>query len=632
MEPDLASPSTGASATSGAGAPLNGTLEDNTPAGVLQVLSSQRETGAVRFSGESGCTVYLHEGELYFAETAETGEDLAIAVVRPGRLTADEWDRSTAAGYPNETVGEELISTGSVTRDLLASIVLSVIYDPLIQLFRAPEGDFEFEPNVVHWIGPYRTFGVDAIVAEVRRRTREADEMAPVVPSLDAIVHSARTLPEDRGSVNLRRDDWEVVVAAAAGRTVSEIAVELGRGRWSTARLVYRLASVDLLEVEPALEAASTSFDEPRIDESEAAESRWDAPASESTDPAESPWGPPANETVESSDSAWGAPTTETAEPWDTPAADTDPNSFGEADRRLSDGPPPLDASAFTAVDDDTDENGHGTTGTDWSSGSWDATDPAADEAPTGVGTGFVDAPADEATEADDDAWGTSSIDQPAPADPSWDSPPSTTDDWASGDTIAAPESTFDATSSAWGSAEPTSFTDEQGAEYTFEPPALHPDIAKALAESTYADSATAINAMAARLGASDTDDDDDDDDWDSGASTGGETDEFWSNDAAAGADAGTAFTWQPAAWDTGVEAVPLPQREHVPRDPDDESGPGGSADPEWLENLYTQFMPGDAQAGTKGPNSVEQALGAQPAPPPKNRSLRRLMKAIKRL
>ncbi len=228
---------------------MNGTLEDTTPAGVLQVLSSQRKTGAVRFLGESGCTVYLHEGQLYFAEAAETAEDLAVALVRPGRLSAEEWDRCTETGYPTQTVGEELIDTGSITRDLLASVVLSVIYDPLIQLFRAPEGDYEFAPDVVHWIGPYRTFSIAAIVSEVRRRTREADEMAPLVPSLDAVVRSARTLPSNRGSVNLKRDDWEVVVAASTGLTVNELAVELGRGRWSTARLVYRLAGADLLMV-----------------------------------------------------------------------------------------------------------------------------------------------------------------------------------------------------------------------------------------------------------------------------------------------------------------------------------------------------------------------------------------------
>lgn len=595
MEPDLASPSTGASA--GAGAPLNGTLEDNTPAGVLQVLSAQRATGAVRFSGESGCTVYLHDGELYFAETSDTGEDLAIAVVRPGRLDADEWDRSTAAGYPDETVGEQLIGTGSITRELLASIVLSVIYDPLIQLFRAPEGDFEFEPNVVHWIGPFRTFSVDAIVAEVRRRTREADEMAPIVPSLDAVVHAAHTLPEDRASVNLRRDDWEVVVAAAMGRTVSEIAVELGRGRWSTARLVYRLASVNLLDVEPVGRSATQSLQRPAVAEPDD-EGTWDDVESSTTEPATTNW--------ERVGDAWGA---------------DDEIVTEDTGRRLSDGPPPLDTAAFTSYDEPEAEN---EPATDWSTNPWESIDQ------TEVPTDSVEVDVDATPSAPaDDSWASSPFESSTtPQETSWGDASAADDDWSSFDAQA---SSFDTETSAWSSSEPTNFTDEEGTEYTIEPPALHPDIAKALAESTYADSATAINAMAARLGAAAADDDDDeDDDWDTGASTGGETDEFWSTDSATEAT-GSSFSWQPAAWDTGVEANPLPQREHVPRDPDDTSGPGGSADPEWLENLYTQFMPGEGQAGVKGPNSVEQALGAQAAPP-KNRSLRRLMKAIKRL
>ncbi len=595
MEPDLASQAAGAS---GAGAPLNGTLEDNTPAGVLQLLSSQGATGAVRFSGETACTVYLHEGELYFAETTETGEDLAIAVVRPGRLDADEWDRSTATGYPTETVGEELVNTGSITRDLLASIVLSVIYDPLIQLFRAPEGDFEFEPGVVHWIGPFRSFSVDAIVSEVRRRTREADEMAHVVPGLDALVRTAPTLPDDRGNVNLRRDDWEVVVAASIGRTISELAVDLGRGRWSTARLVYRLASVNLVDV-VADDAPAEAIDLP-------VETTWDTPASDTIteeDLGEQP--------VDAA--PWGvAPDEQVAE-----EQVVDEQAEDEAARRLSDGPPPLDLSAFAPAEPEAESEAPADS---WTASSWDTTlSPIADET----------AEEAEATEPAEDSWSEpakgTEWQVPGGSDDTaaatmWDQP-------AGEDHAALPD--LPSANGEWDGDASAPAADE--VETAFEPPALHPDIAKALAESTYADSATAINAMAARLGASDAADDDDD--WDDGVEPAGETDAFWSSDGDTSGGAAAEFTWQPAAWDTGVEAAPLPQREHVPRDPDDPDAPAGSADPEWLENLYSQFMPGEGQGGGKGPNSVETALGA--APPdaaPKAKTLRRLMSAIKRL
>ena len=56
---------------------LNGSLDDYSPAGALRVLSSTGKTGAVRFSGEAGCTVYLHHGQLYFARDEDTDHALA---------------------------------------------------------------------------------------------------------------------------------------------------------------------------------------------------------------------------------------------------------------------------------------------------------------------------------------------------------------------------------------------------------------------------------------------------------------------------------------------------------------------------------------------------------------------------
>ena len=161
---------------------LNGSLDDYSPAGALRVLSSTGKTGAVRFSGEAGCTVYLHRGQLYFARDEDTDHALASALVRPGRLSPEQWTSAIEAAGDEPRVGELLVDQGAIDGDLLASVLLSVVYDPLIRLFREGDGAFEFEADTVHWIGPHRTFNVDAIVNEVRRRVREVDEMSPFVP------------------------------------------------------------------------------------------------------------------------------------------------------------------------------------------------------------------------------------------------------------------------------------------------------------------------------------------------------------------------------------------------------------------------------------------------------------------
>jgi hypothetical protein len=228
---------------------LNGTLEDFSPAGILKVLSADGRTGAARFGGPAGCTVYLHRGQLYFARNERTDEALATALVRPGRLTADDWGRAIDASGERPMVGELLVRDGAIAPDLLASVVLSVIYDPLIDLFRDGTGEFDFETDTVHWLGPFRAFPVDAIVGEVRKRVHEVDEWGSVIPSLDVWVDARRTLPGNAAQVTLLREDWELVTALTGPRSIGELAAELGRGAYSTARVVHRLHQAGLVDI-----------------------------------------------------------------------------------------------------------------------------------------------------------------------------------------------------------------------------------------------------------------------------------------------------------------------------------------------------------------------------------------------
>jgi hypothetical protein len=186
---------------------------------------------------------------LYFARNEKTDEALATALVRPGRLTADDWGRAIDASGDRPTVGEHLVRDGAIHPDLLASVVLSVIYDPLIDLFRDGTGEFDFDPDTVHWLGPFRAFPVDAIVGEVRKRVDEVDAWGATIPGLDGWVEASRTLPGNASQVTVLREDWELVTALSGPRTIADLAGELGRGAYSTARVVHRLHQAGLVQV-----------------------------------------------------------------------------------------------------------------------------------------------------------------------------------------------------------------------------------------------------------------------------------------------------------------------------------------------------------------------------------------------
>ncbi len=251
---------------------LNETLEATSAPDTLRQLAAAGSTGAVRFSGEAGCTVYLHRGHLYFARDEHTDEALATSLVRPGRLTGQAWSDAVTGAGDAPVVGELLVRRKAIEPDLLASVVLSVVYDPLIRLFRSGPVTHEFEPDTVHWLGPYRAFPVDAIVAEVEKRSNEVDEWSWLIPHLHVFVATNPTLPGAAGQVTLQREDWELVTALASAHSIAQLAARLGRGQYSTARVVHRLATAGLLtidaDVEPPLPARARP--ELRIQEDEA--------------------------------------------------------------------------------------------------------------------------------------------------------------------------------------------------------------------------------------------------------------------------------------------------------------------------------------------------------------------------
>ncbi len=228
---------------------LNETLEATTAAETLRRLAALRRTGAVRFGGPDGCTVYLHRGHLYFARDGQTDEALATALVRPGRLTTKQWSEAVTGAGDSPIVGELLVRREAIEPDLLASVVLSIVYDPLIRLFRSGETTYEFEADTVHWVGPYRAFPVDAIVAEVEKRSHEVDEWSWLIPNLHVFVTANPTLPGTAGQVTLQREDWELVTALASAHSIAQLASKLGRGQYSTARVVHRLATAGLLGI-----------------------------------------------------------------------------------------------------------------------------------------------------------------------------------------------------------------------------------------------------------------------------------------------------------------------------------------------------------------------------------------------
>ncbi len=124
--------------------------------------------------------------------------------------------------------------------------------DAIFELLRLETGTFNFNPDSTpeHRAEPEP---IDLVLADAQVRLGEWNEIAKVVPHLDAVVDMAAEAPGD--AVTVTRDHWQLLRKVAGGRSVHDLMVDLGRSEFDTCRTVKelvdaRLASIDV-DAEP---------------------------------------------------------------------------------------------------------------------------------------------------------------------------------------------------------------------------------------------------------------------------------------------------------------------------------------------------------------------------------------------
>lgn len=166
--------------------------------------------------------------------------------------------------------------------------------DAIFELLRLDGGTFNFEGDspAPHRAEPHP---IDLVLADAQVRLSEWNDIARVVPHLDAVVDMAAEAPGDE--VTITRDHWNLLRKVAGGRSVHELMDALGRTEFDTCRTVKdlveaKLASIDV-HASPRAKAAPAPVSKPK-DEPKA-EAEVKSPAAEAKaapaklDPSERP-------------------------------------------------------------------------------------------------------------------------------------------------------------------------------------------------------------------------------------------------------------------------------------------------------------------------------------------------------
>lgn len=191
----MAGPHTGGTALA-----LQGTLDTFSLPDVLRLLATTAKTGRLRIEGDRG------RGSVWLAD---------------GGIVDADADRVTE-GTPTDEV--------------------------LFELLRFSEGSFAFEADERAAKGG-EPEDVEALLRRSHALLSEWRELENVVPSLEHEVRLASDLSTDE--VTIDADRWRSLVAVAGGRTVGELAAELGLTELGVSRAVRDLVDLGVAEVDP---------------------------------------------------------------------------------------------------------------------------------------------------------------------------------------------------------------------------------------------------------------------------------------------------------------------------------------------------------------------------------------------
>jgi hypothetical protein len=229
---------------------IAGSFSERPPADVLSDLAGARATGALHYRGERRGAVHLHDGEFYCG-ASERGLDLETVLAERGEVGRGQWQDAVrrAAGRPG--VGEELVRAGTTTRAVLEVVLYGQLLRALLELLPLRTGRWRFAPGEHHPVGPVVTFPAGAVLVEARAHLVSIETVLRVVPSVHVRVRPATTLPGAQRDVRLSREEWELLVALGLGRTVAEVAADLGRSQYAVSRVLVPLVDHGLVVIGP---------------------------------------------------------------------------------------------------------------------------------------------------------------------------------------------------------------------------------------------------------------------------------------------------------------------------------------------------------------------------------------------
>lgn len=241
---------------------LTGSLEHFALPDVFRLLARNRATGALKVARASGeGNVFFADGEVYFAFSNLTKEFLGQRLVNAKLITQGQLlrvlDEQKKAG--EKRIGDLMVEKGFISKELLDTFLKEQIQDAIFSMLEWDVGSFEFlsDERAPQEVG--LSASVENLIMESSRRIQEWEVIRRKIPTLEVVVRMAPVPPEDTVEINIRPEEWTLLVLADGSRTVREIAGASERSEFEACKIIYGLVTAGLLDVASGATAVGTT-------------------------------------------------------------------------------------------------------------------------------------------------------------------------------------------------------------------------------------------------------------------------------------------------------------------------------------------------------------------------------------
>lgn len=246
---------------------LQGSLETFALPDVFRLLAENQVTGALKVARESGeGMVYFREGEVYYSFSSLTREFLGQRLVNAKLITQGQLLRALDEQKKLERVrlGDLLVEKGYISDELLNTFLKEQIQDSIFNLLQWDRGTFSFENDVVSPQEVGLSVSVENLIMESSRRIEEWEVIRRKIPNMDVVLRMAPTPPDDM-EINIKPEEWKLMVLADGKRTVRDISAAAERSEFDTAKILYGLITAGLLDVSTSPSSAATQTELPSM-------------------------------------------------------------------------------------------------------------------------------------------------------------------------------------------------------------------------------------------------------------------------------------------------------------------------------------------------------------------------------